>query len=199
MKLIKITTLALLLAISFNKANAQSKEETEKWIVEKINGLMSKKTLKYSITSTVTGVTADYIEEYIPAKFSLQDGKIIIVFKYTKSTNNKWVDGTDDGRTMKQRENIIITVSANIHSIDAASNLYRISGDPNLVFYGDVSYLKVQLKCSCASSEKSNGVKEKVDSLPVFIFENAEPNLITRLNKAFTQLKTFYPAPKESF
>lgn len=190
MKLKLFIPLTLLTVFSFT-TKAQTKEETEKWIVEKINKLMSKKTIhELQKLFNPTNVWR-FDEEFTPIKFSIQDEKIIFVYGYARI----------DIKNQIPLINFIDTISSNIYHTDGALNwAWRLSGDStNLSYWGDVSYLGIKLNCKCAQEKNSDGTKRDTDLFPIFILDNAEPDLVNRLNKAFTQLKPFYPTVKEVY
>jgi len=191
MKFIKNLALVFILISCWVNSNAQTKEETEKWNFEKINKLMAKKSVT-SVLTTSSGNTRIGYEDYTPSKFFIQDGKIKMAYSYVRSRF--------DGEKKIQVENFDFVVSANISSIVYVSYVNRSSGDPTLKIYGDLSYLVIMLECSCATSiNNSISQKENINSVPIFIDNSAESDLVNRMDKAFTQLKTFYPKPKETF
>ena len=193
MESIKTLALVFILISSWVNSNAQTKEETEKWIVEKINVLAIEKSYSYDINPNGERFISKYI--FKPIKFTLQNDKIIITYSKTlkQFETNKWVTYSTS----------IESLSAKINSFEkitevSYSNFKDGITSKETLHYGD-PYLIIQLKCTCVEGHKNVEGKDALNIIPIFIDKNAEKDILSRLDKAFTQLKTFYPVPKETF
>ena len=190
MKFIKTLALVFILISSWVNSNAQTKEETEKWIVEKINKLKSN---KYIITKERhDAILVTYRTEYSPGFIEFKDG--ILTIRYTQSVyTNFYPEKTE---TKEVQGTYTLTAPVNSVSSTALSSLPQSSG--NTTRTGD-TYLYLIFSSNCVTEIENNGVTRKINFIPTFIDPNAEEDIANRLLKAFNNLKTFYPKPKETF
>ena len=176
----KIFVITILFYGFLIKSSAQTKEETESWIIEKINKYLAVMTIDYEYTWPDNSVSENKLI-FFPENIDIRDGKIIVEYTY-KQTDNK-------------RDDEIITnthhkIFADIYSIN---NIFsdRYVSDNTHSYSGNTDFLSINLNCFC-SSEKSRNIT-------ILITGNEEVNLKSRLQAAFTKLKTYYLPPKDTF
>lgn len=206
----------------FIGVQAQTKEETEKWIVEKINKYATVKqsrTLFRGIpdyepmyTNTVKYSTTGYTwyweyRDYMPIQFSIREGIIEQTYNYKvqeKPYNENTFKAFKTHNKPAETKNENITIKASIHNIDTVLSYIQVCYPSGRQYWeedckGYTQLLAIKLKCPCGILVNSNGNAEKTDYLFLLIVGNEEPDLINRMGNALGRLKTFYPAPKEVF
>lgn len=193
MKVFVTVITSFLLTIVWQNVHAQTKEETEKWIVEKLNKTMSEKR-----TSCKDKRDGEWVYEYYtPVKFSIQEGQFIVNYKFN-------FDVKASGDIQKNWYTEHITLSVPIYSLSTISSLAMTKSNDKKDCYGTSSFLMINLTCACAKFYKPDASKGYYGARfnnAIFIFINGdeEPDLSSHLQSAINKLKTFYPAPKETF
>ncbi|MEJ8818575.1 hypothetical protein [Lacibacter sp. H407] len=174
-----------------NSCTAQSKAETQNWIIEKLNKLKSK---KYIITKSRDeyGISVVSRTEYSPDFVEIKDS--ILTIKYTHSVYSKIYPETTETKTVFG----IYIYSAPINYVSSIGMSGLPQNTTNQTNTGDI-YLYLYFSTNCVNERSHNGQNRKVNFIPLHIDPYAEEDLANRLLKALNHLKTFYPKPKEVF
>lgn len=167
------TILLFALSFSVTLSFAQTKEDTEKWILEKIKLHKNEEYNNYDNSnfsnSTITQFNA-----------VIQDALLII--SWTENYRHRW---SSRGRWEDVQEDYIYQIP--IYEIRSATlEKHRYSN--HLVIYADCVFDNRCYK-KTGNFESNNGY------FPIPFRYAPEENFIERFNKAIKHLKTFYPAP----
>ena len=177
-KIIFLLNFALLVVLDLN---AQTKLETEKWLVNKLN--------KYSagyyadVPKNYGAVERRYQDNY---SFSISSTFLVIQFNeyYAyRETTYRW------------KKKIMIPING-IAKFNKKSEIYSdVKNCLELILYKNRIYIE-------SDNNKNKSINYIADSYTIpFNFE-LEDNLVVRMNKALIHLKKFYPRPtmpKETF
>lgn len=191
--------ISCLLLINFlhfsTSVNAQTKEETEKWILEKLNTLKSVKNIK-DYTRFDDGYSSIARVEYSPQNFEIKDG--ILSHSYIETHYYSYPPNKSEEKRLVIRHNNKAPINQ-ILSFFQRDKPNNIQGKDYKTTYTADQWLELSFSSKCVTHTENNLETIKTNVFSLFIDSSAEEDIGNRLLNAFNQLKTFYPKPKETF
>lgn len=186
MKVKLLIASCLFLFVLSNKAKAQTKEETEKWLVETINKYMKADTIHH-FTKTANGWVEDYtMAEYTPKRFEIRNDQFYVTYRVINKGSK---------RLSPEEKKRYANASYVVHAYEAAAQINLLEklitrqnpADTDSNRYTGGNYLGI--KYTKKAVVTIGAYYEITDFLPLFIDPQAEPGLITRLQEALDKLK----------
>ena len=176
--MLKKCLLFILPCLLVMQAYGQTKEESEQWLLSKLN--------KYGYrVIELQNADGDVIAPI--SDWTLKKGKLEIFCK----------------KTDKKKTVLKYLYSIPLYAVDSVG-YYDGSDGPRRPAH----YLRMYLSCKCAihtyheivsGGGFSDNITGKSDKQDMYMLGNEEVDIVNRLNKAFAKLREYYPKPKEAF
>lgn len=193
MKQIFLLSVGLFILSEFSFSQTKSKEEIESWIISKLNAFIPKsKESQYKNKDNET-----IIETISEQRFYFEKGYLM---RYASVMKNKEDDLTESVH-YKVKGYLPICYYEKIEEKGMPKFTIWTNKTASIkILRYDRSVLTVYSKCDNGFySGKINDETEFVKGLNIVDVTSWEDNLLERLNKAFTDLKKYYPVPQEAY